>query len=144
MVRMIDIHQKDIQYREATAIGEINLTVETMNRIKNGKIEKGDPIQIAKLAGIQGAKLTPLVIPLCHPISLESTNISFEFTNSGLKVTAKVVANSKTGVEMEALTAVTIALLNIWDVVKMYEKDSNGQYPFSVISNIRVIKKVKI
>ena len=141
---MIDIHQKDIQYREATAIGEINLTVETMNRIKNGKIEKGDPIQIAKLAGIQGAKLTPLVIPLCHPISLESTNISFEFTNSGLKVTAKVVANSKTGVEMEALTAVTIALLNIWDVVKMYEKDSNGQYPFSVISNIRVIKKVKI
>ncbi len=144
MVRMIDIHKKDIQYREATAIGEINITVETMNRIKDGKIEKGDPIQIAKLAGIQGAKLTPLVIPLCHPISLESTNMSFEFTNSGLKVTAKVVATSKTGVEMEALTAVTIALLNIWDVVKMYEKDSNGQYPFSVISNIRVIKKVKI
>jgi cyclic pyranopterin phosphate synthase len=84
-----------------------------------------------------------LVIPLCHPLSLESTNVTFEFINSGLKATAKVIAIGKTGVEMEALTAVTTALLNIWDVVKMYEKDSNGQYPFSVISNIKVIKKVK-
>lgn len=140
---MIDIHQKDVQYREATATGEINLTVETMKKIKDGKVEKGDPIQIAILAGIQGAKLTPMIIPLCHPLLLESTKVTFEFINSGLKATAKVIASGKTGVEMEALTAVTIALLNIWDVVKMYEKDSNGQYPFSYISNIKVIKKVK-
>lgn len=142
-VHMIDIHQKDVQYREATATGEINLTVETMKKIKDGKVEKGDPIQIAILAGIQGAKLTPMIIPLCHPLLLESTKVTFEFINSGLKATAKVIASGKTGVEMEALTAVTIALLNIWDVVKMYEKDSNGQYPFSYISNIKVIKKVK-
>lgn len=140
---MIDIHKKEAQYREATATGEIKLTAETIKRIKDGKIEKGDPIQIAELAGIQGAKLTPLVIPLCHPLSLESTNVTFEFINSGLKVTAKVIAIGKTGVEMEALTAVTSALLNIWDVVKMYEKDSEGQYPFSFISNIQVTKKVK-
>lgn len=140
---MIDIHNKNSQYREAIATGEIKLTAETIKRIKDGKVEKGDPVQIAELAGIQGAKLTPLIIPLCHPLSLESTNVTFEFINSGLKATAKVIATGKTGVEMEALTAVTTALLNIWDVVKMYEKDSNGQYPFSVISNIKVIKKVK-
>lgn len=140
---MIDIHNKNSQYREAIATGEIKLTPETIKRIKDGKVEKGDPVQIAELAGIQGAKLTPLIIPLCHPLSLESTNVTFEFINSGLKATAKVIAIGKTGVEMEALTAVTTALLNIWDVVKMYEKDSNGQYPFSVISNIKVIKKVK-
>lgn len=140
---MIDIHNKNSQYREAIATGEIKLTAETIKRIKDGKVEKGDPVQIAELAGIQGAKLTSLIIPLCHPLSLESTNVTFEFINSGLKATAKVIATGKTGVEMEALTAVTTALLNIWDVVKMYEKDSNGQYPFSVISNIKVIKKVK-
>ncbi|MFC1754141.1 cyclic pyranopterin monophosphate synthase MoaC [Thermoproteota archaeon] len=140
---MIDIHKKDVQYREATATGEINLTVETIKKIKDGKVEKGDPIQIAILAGIQGAKLTPMIIPLCHPLLLESTKVTVEFINSGLKATAKVIASGKTGVEMEALTAATIALLNIWDVVKMYEKDSNGQYPFSFISNIKVIKKVK-
>jgi len=140
---MIDVHQKDVQYREATATGEIRLKKETIKKIKNGEVEKGDPVQIATLSGIQGAKLTPIVIPLCHSLFLESTNIKFEFVDSGLKATATVVATGKTGVEMEALTAVTTALLNIWDVVKMYEKDKNGQYPFTEISNIHVIKKVK-
>jgi cyclic pyranopterin phosphate synthase len=69
--------------------------------------------------------------------------VKFEFIDSGLKATATVVATGKTGVEMEALVAVTTALLNIWDVLKMYEKDENGQYPFTKISNIHVIKKVK-
>lgn len=132
-----------MQYREATATGEIRLKPETLRRIKDGKVEKGDPVQIATLAGIQGAKLTPTVIPLCHPIPIESTDIKFEFIDSGLEATATVVATGKTGVEMEALSAVTIALLNIWDVVKMYEKDADGQYPDTQISNIRVVKKVK-
>ncbi len=141
--RMIDIHKKKVQYREATATGKIRLTTKTMERIKAGKIEKGDPIQIAILAGIQGAKLTPTVIPLCHPLPLERTDVKLEFNKSGLKATATVVATSKTGVEMEALVAVTTALLNIWDVLKMYEKDKDGQYPFTEISNIRVIRKIK-
>jgi len=141
--RMIDIHEKKVQYREATATGEIKLTTETMKRVKDGKVEKGDPVQIAILAGIQGAKLTPTVIPLCHPLQLERTDVKFEFIDSCLKATATVVATGKTGVEMEALVAVTTALLNIWDVLKMYEKDENGQYPFTEISKIRVIKKVK-
>jgi cyclic pyranopterin phosphate synthase len=140
---MIDIHKKKVQYREATATGKIRLTTKTMERIKAGKIEKGDPIQIAILAGIQGAKLTPTVIPLCHPLPLERTDVKLEFNKSGLKATATVVATSKTGVEMEALVAVTTALLNIWDVLKMYEKDKDGQYPFTEISNIRVIRKIK-
>jgi len=141
--RMIDIHNKKVQYREAIASGEIRLTKETMKRVKAGEVEKGDPVQIAILAGIQGAKLTPTVIPLCHPLPLERTDVKFEFIDSGLKATATVVATGKTGVEMEALVAVTTALLNIWDVLKMYEKDENGQYPFTKISNIHVIKKVK-
>ena len=140
---MIDIHNKKVQYREAIASGEIRLTKETMKRVKAGEVEKGDPVQIAILAGIQGAKLTPTVIPLCHPLPLERTDVKFEFIDSGLKATATVVATGKTGVEMEALVAVTTALLNIWDVLKMYEKDENGQYPFTQISNIHVIKKVK-
>ncbi|HJN57603.1 MAG TPA: cyclic pyranopterin monophosphate synthase MoaC [Nitrososphaerales archaeon] len=140
---MIDIHNKKVQYREAIASGEIRLTKETMKRVKAGEVEKGDPVQIAILAGIQGAKLTPTVIPLCHPLPLERTDVKFEFIDSGLKATATVVATGKTGVEMEALVAVTTALLNIWDVLKMYEKDENGQYPFTKISNIHVIKKVK-
>lgn len=141
--RMIDIHKKKVQYREATATGKIRLTTKTMERIKAGNVEKGDPIQIAILAGIQGAKLTPTVIPLCHPLPLERTDVKLEFNKSGLKATATVVATSKTGVEMEALVAVTTALLNIWDVLKMYEKDKDGQYPFTEISNIRVIRKIK-
>lgn len=140
---MIDIHNKKVQYREAIASGEIRLTKETMKRVKAGEVEKGDPVQIAILAGIQGAKLTPTVIPLCHPLPLERTDVKFEFIDSGLKATATVVATGKTGVEMESLVTVTTALLNIWDVLKMYEKDENGQYPFTKISNIHVIKKVK-
>ena len=141
--RMIDIHNKKVQYREAIASGEIRLTKETMKRVKAGEVEKGDPVQIAILAGIQGAKLTPTVIPLCHPLPLERTDVKFEFIDSGLKATATVVATGKTGVEMESLVTVTTALLNIWDVLKMYEKDENGQYPFTKVSNIHVIKKVK-
>jgi len=80
---------------------------------------------------------------LCHPLPLERTDVKLEFNKSGLKATATVVATSKTGVEMEALVAVTTALLNIWDVLKMYEKDKDGQYPFTEISNIRVIRKIK-
>jgi cyclic pyranopterin phosphate synthase len=140
---MIEIHNKKVQYREAIASGEIRLTKVTMKRVKDGEVERGDPVQIAILAGIQGAKLTPTVIPLCHPLPLERTDVKFEFIDSGLKATATVVATGKTGVEMEALVAVTTALLNIWDVLKMYEKDENGQYPFTKISNIHVIKKVK-
>lgn len=143
MVHMIDIHGKGAQYREAVATGKIRLKPETIRRIREGLVEKGDPLQIASLAGIQGAKLTSTVIPLCHPLPIENVDVRFEVSNSGLKATATVAATGKTGVEMEALTAVTTALLNIWDVVKMYEKDEEGQYPSTQIDGIRIVKKVK-
>ncbi len=140
---MIDIHGKGVQYREAVATGKIRLKPETIRRIREGLVEKGDPLQIASLAGIQGAKLTSTIIPLCHPLPIENVDVRFEVSDSGLKATATVAATGKTGVEMEALTAVTTALLNIWDVVKMYEKDEEGQYPSTQIDGIRVVKKVK-
>lgn len=143
MVKMIDISKKLEQYREAVASGEIKLKPETIKMIREGRIEKGDPIQIAKLTGIQGAKFTPSVIPLCHPIPIESTDVNMSIEDDKIIAKARVIANSKTGVEMEALTAVTIALLNLWDVIKKYEKDDKGQYPTTLISNIKVLRKVK-
>lgn len=143
MIKMVDISKKPEQYREAIASGEIKLKPETIKLIREGRIEKGDPIQIAKLTGIQGAKFTPSVMPLCHPIPIESTDVNISIEDDKIVVKARVIANSKTGVEMEALTATTIALLNLWDVVKKYEKDDKGQYPTTMISNIRVLRKVK-
>ena len=140
---MADISEKRIQRREAIASGEIRLRAETARLVKQGKIEKGDPLQIAKVAAINATKLTPSLMPLCHPIPIENADVQIEWKGSNIRVEARVVANSKTGVEMEALTAVCAALLNIWDVVKAHEKDENGQYPFTVISNIRVLKKLK-
>ncbi|MGQ9718421.1 MAG: cyclic pyranopterin monophosphate synthase MoaC [Nitrososphaerales archaeon] len=143
MVKMIDISKKPEQHREAIALGEIALKPETIKLIREGKVEKGNPIHIATLAGIQGAKLTSLVMPLCHPISIESTDIDMKIGDNSIIVTTRVIANGKTGVEMEALTATAVALLNLWDVLKKYEKDKDGQYPTTMISSIRVLKKVK-
>lgn len=142
-VKMVDIHAKDVVYREAVAEGKIVLRPETVALIRAGKVEKGDPIQIASLAGISASKLTPLLIPLCHPLKIESTDVRVEVEDWGVRVSAKVAATDKTGVEMEALTAVAAALLNVWDVVKMYEKDEEGQYPYTAIKEIRVVSKVK-
>jgi cyclic pyranopterin phosphate synthase len=142
-VKMVDIHAKEVVYREAVAEGKIVLRPETVALIRAGKVEKGDPVQIATLAGIQASKLTPLLMPLCHPLKIENTDVRVEVEDWGVKVTARVAATDKTGVEMEALTAVAAALLNIWDVVKKYEKDENGQYPYTAIKEIRVVSKVK-
>jgi cyclic pyranopterin phosphate synthase len=143
VVQMIDIHDKPIIYREALEIGEIELRLKTLDLIRANRIEKGDPLQIAKIAGIQGAKQTSTLMPLCHPLPLESVQIETKLLKQGIRVSAKVLATSKTGVEMEALTAVSAALLSIWDVTKKYEKDDDGQYPHTMIGNIKVQHKVK-
>ena len=143
VAKMMNIHSKDVVYREATAVGEIHLRPETVAIIRSGQVEKGDPIQIGTIAGIQAAKFTSTLIPLCHPLRIENTNIKVEVEDWGVKASATVIASEKTGVEMEALTSVLTTLLNIWDVVKMYEKDKQGQYPYTTISEVRVVKKVK-
>ncbi|MDG6997627.1 MAG: cyclic pyranopterin monophosphate synthase MoaC [Nitrososphaerota archaeon] len=140
---MVDISSKPIVRREATAEGTIHLAKSTMNLIERSRIEKGDPIQIASVGAIQAVKATPNSMMMCHPIPIESSTVEFVKKPDSITARVKVVAFSKTGVEMEALNAVACALLNIWDVVKKYEKDKEGQYPGTKISNIHVVRKVK-
>ncbi|MCL7393220.1 MAG: cyclic pyranopterin monophosphate synthase MoaC [Thaumarchaeota archaeon] len=142
-IRQVDVSGKEVVRREAVARGFIKLRPETIQRIRSGALEKGDPLQVARLAGINAAKLTPFLLPLCHPLKLEHVEASLNVMDDGVEVMVRVVAHEKTGVEMEALTAAAIALLNIWDVVKQYEKDESGQYPLTEITSIRVLRKVK-
>jgi len=141
---MIDISEKDSILRIASASGKIHLKKETIERIKNKTIKKGDVFTIAKITAINAVKKVPDLIPLCHPIPINNVNIEFNYEGDNtIRVTCTVKSISKTGVEMEALMGVNIALLNIWDVVKMYEKDSKGQYPITVINEVKVDEKIK-
>jgi cyclic pyranopterin phosphate synthase len=141
---MVDVSDKPEVAREAVARGIIKLKNETISLIKQGKIAKGDPLQAAKIAGIMAAKRTSTLIPLCHPLPLTKVEIEAKILDkSTLQVTSTVKTKAQTGVEMEALTATAVSLLTIWDMVKQYEKDTEGQYPFTCIDNIRVVKKIK-
>ena len=141
---MVDITGKPEVHREATAKGRIKLKPETVRRIKQGKIEKGDPFTIAKMAGILAAKTTSSLIPLCHPLPLTNVEVNLKILNgSTVEAEAVVKTKAQTGVEMEALTAVTVALLTVWDMTKQYEKDAQGQYPSTAIEDIHVVQKIK-
>ena len=142
-IRQVDISDKKPVKRVAIARGFIKLRPETIRRIMSEGVEKGDPLQVARLAGINAAKLTPLLLPLCHPLKLEHVQVDAKVLEEGVEVEVRVEATEKTGVEMEALTAASIALLNIWDAVKKYEKDSEGQYPFTEITSVKVVRKIK-
>jgi cyclic pyranopterin phosphate synthase len=141
---MVDVSAKPEVFREATATGTIKLKAETIRLIKDGKIAKGDPFYTAKIAGILAAKRTSTLIPLCHPLPLTNVEIKIEILeNSRVQVSSTVKTKAQTGVEMEALVATAVSLLTIWDMVKQYEKDELGQYPLTVIEDIRVVRKVK-
>ena len=141
---MVDVSGKAEIFREATATGTIRLKPETVNLIKEGKIAKGNPLYTAKIAGVLAAKKTNGLIPLCHPLPLTSVEVEAKILDkSTVEVSSTVKAKAQTGVEMEALAATSIGLLTIWDMVKQYEKDANGQYPTTAIENIRVIRKLK-
>jgi cyclic pyranopterin phosphate synthase len=142
--RMIDISDKPPQLRVATAEGVIKLRPETLRLIKEGKIEKGDPVQISTIAAIMAVKKTPEMVPLAHPIPIEGVQVEHVFEEPDkIRVRVTVKSHGKTGVEMEALVGVSAALLAIWDVVKKYEKDDKGEYPFTSINEIRVLEKKK-
>jgi cyclic pyranopterin phosphate synthase len=141
---MVDISNKPKVFREAIAAGTIKLKRKTVKSIREGKIVKGNPLHAAKIAGILAAKKTSTLIPLCHQLPLTNVKISAEILDeTGVQITTIVRTNAQTGVEMEALTATTASLLTIWDMVKQYEKNAEGQYPSTVIENIHVVKKVK-
>lgn len=144
IMKMVDISKKETQYREATAVGLIRLKKETIQLIKNKMIEKGDPISASSISAMIGAKKTPELLPFTHNIELASVETSFEILEDCIKVIVTVKAIAKTGVEMEALVATAVALLNIWDMVKKYEKNEEGQYPFTEITQIKVLNKQKI
>ena len=141
---MVDVSGKPEVFREATAKGTIKLKPETIKLIKEGKIAKGDPLYTAKIAGILAAKKTSELVPLCHPLPLSSIEVDARiFDDTRIEVTADVKTRAQTGVEMEALTAVSAALLTVWDMTKQYEKDAAGQYPNTAIEDIHVVKKLK-
>ncbi|MGB9631458.1 MAG: cyclic pyranopterin monophosphate synthase MoaC [Candidatus Methanodesulfokora sp.] len=140
---MVDISEKEPVLRIARARGRIKLRESTIKRIVEGRVEKGDVITVAKLAAIQAVKKTPEIIQLCHPIPIENVGVEVRIEKDYVEVEVEVKAIAKTGVEMEALSGVSAALLNIWDMVKKYEKDEMGQYPSTAISDISVLEKRK-
>ncbi len=141
---MVDVSSKAETFREAKATGTIKLKLETVNMIEEGKIAKGNPLYTAKIAGVLAAKKTSELVPLCHPLPLTSVKVEVKILNkTTVEVTATVKTKAQTGVEMEALAATSVGLLTIWDMVKQYEKDANGQYPTTVIENIYVVRKLK-
>ena len=140
---MVDITEKPPVFRKAAACGSIRLKEATVDAIRSGKVKKGDVISTARLAAILAVKDTPRLIPLCHPIPITGLEVSFAFEERRVRAEVTVTSEGKTGVEMEALTGVAAALLNVWDMVKYLEKDETGNYPETVIENIRVTEKIK-
>ncbi len=140
---MVDITEKPAVFRRASASGSIRLQEATIEAIKSGQVKKGDVLATARLAAILAAKDTPRLIPMCHPIPITGLEVSFQLKPERVEASVTVTSVGRTGVEMEALVAVSAALLNVWDMVKYLEKDENGNYPDTAIEEIRVIKKEK-
>lgn len=132
--RMVDVGGKSATARAATASGHIRMAPATLAAVRDGSGPKGDVLAAARIAGIMAAKRTGDLIPLCHPLALDTVSVEFVFTDNGVEVTARAALTGKTGVEMEALTAASIALLTIYDMAKALEKGM-------VIENVRLIEK---
>lgn len=134
--RMVDVSEKIDTVREAVAIGTVSMKRETIERIKEGTISKGDVLSVAQVGGIMGAKNTPQIIPMCHPIMISGCDISFRIDdeNNKIEITATTKTVGKTGIEMEALTAVSTAALTIYDMCKSIDREM-------VINNIMLVKK---
>ncbi len=135
-MKMIDVGSKPVTRREATAAGLVKLQPETLAMIKEGKLPKGDVLAAARVAGINGAKQTPHLIPLCHPLLIEHVALDFELAEkpSSVAIKATVKGEGKTGFEMEALTAVSVAALTIYDMCKMVDKTLK-------IESVRLLRK---
>ena len=132
--RMVDVGGKTPTVRSATASGHIRMLPATLQAVRDGSGPKGDVLAAARIAGIMAAKRTGDLIPLCHPLALDTVSVEFAFTDSGVEVTARAALTGKTGVEMEALTATSVALLTIYDMAKALEKGM-------VIENLRLLEK---
>lgn len=133
---MVDVSSKPQQLRIAKAEGMIKLNIKTLELIKENSMKKGDVLTVAEIAGIQAAKQTSSLIPLCHPLQITKVKVNTEIINDGVKITSSVTCIGQTGVEMEALTAVSVALLTIYDMCKAVDKSM-------VIEYIKLVEKTK-
>ena len=132
--RMVDVSDKAVTARSATAAGTVLLSAECVAALRDGTVPKGDALAVARIAGIQGAKKTPDLIPLCHPLFLSGVDVTTEVTDEGVQILATVKTTDRTGVEMEALTAVSVAALAVIDMVKAIDRAAT-------ITDVRVLAK---
>jgi cyclic pyranopterin monophosphate synthase len=133
-VTMVDVSGKEVTTRRAVASARVLISQETIEKLRTGANPKGDPLEIARIAGIMAAKKTSELIPLCHQINLSKVNVTADLRDDGVYLQAEAVTNAQTGVEMEALTAVSLAALTIYDMCKAVQKDI-------VISDLRLESK---
>jgi cyclic pyranopterin phosphate synthase len=132
--RMVDVSGKDISVRTATAAGRVVLSHEVIRLLRDDNLPKGDALAVARIAGVMAAKRTPDLVPLCHPIAIHGVDVDLEVDDSGVEIRAKVRTPARTGVEMEALTSVTVAALALIDMVKAVD-------PEAVVTDVRVLTK---
>ncbi len=132
--RMVDVSGKEVSAREAVAAGRVEVSPEVVDLLRGAGVPKGDTLAVARLAGIMGAKQTPSLIPLCHPLALSSVTVDLRVADDAVEITATVRTTDRTGVEMEALTAVAVAGLTVVDMVKAVDKRA-------VITDVRVLRK---
>lgn len=140
---IVEIGAKAVVERRASATGLLNLSAESAQAIQTKSVKKGDVLEASTIAAIQAVKDTPRIVPHCHPIPLEGCKVQWAWEGNALRCTVHVSAHYKTGIEMEALTGVSAGLLCALDMVKSIEKDENGQYPGTAISDIVVLEKFK-
>lgn len=141
---MVDVTEKPVIRRKAEAAGKIVLSPKTIREIRKGRIKKGDPLLVAEVAAMNAAKQTHLLLPHCHQIPLDTVKVDIRVSDDCIEARCLVKAQARTGVEMEALVGVTMALNTIWDMVKYLEKDNEGQYPTTLMTDIKVVKKEKL
>lgn len=141
--RMVDISSKSESLRRAVASGHIVLKSSTIEAIRSRTIEKGNVLATARIAAVQAVKRTWDTIPMCHQIPITHVDVDFDVADDRVSAVVEVRSLGKTGVEMEALHGVSVALLTVWDMVKSAEKDESGNYPGTLISGVRVVEKVK-
>jgi cyclic pyranopterin phosphate synthase len=132
--RMVDVSAKDVTVREARASGRVLLSADAIAALRSGQVPKGDALAVARIAGIQAAKRTPDLVPLCHPIAIHAVTVDLQVGDAAVEIAATVRTADRTGVEMEALTSVTVAALALIDMVKAID-------PAAVISDVRVEEK---
>jgi cyclic pyranopterin monophosphate synthase len=132
--RMVDVSAKDVTVRTARASGRVLLSAAAVAALRDGRVPKGDALAVARIAGIQGAKRTPDLIPLCHPLGLHAVTVDLTVEDSGVYITAETRTADRTGVEMEALTSVSVAALTLIDMIKSVDKGA-------VISDVRLESK---